>query len=48
MSEMARKVWEEPKLTVHGDVVNITQQVNKVYGASDGYTFQGITIRNAS
>jgi hypothetical protein len=46
-SEMTKKVWEEPKLVVHGDVERITQQ-DKEWGASDGFTLQGIAIRNAS
>ena len=46
--ETPKKAWEEPKLVVHGDVERITQQQDKEYGASDGFTFMGISIRNAS
>jgi hypothetical protein len=42
-----KKVWEEPKLVVHGDVEKITQ-TDKTWGYTDGFTFQGISIRNAS
>jgi hypothetical protein len=47
--ETQKKVWEEPQLVVHGDVERITQE-EKVYGTSDGFTWQGqgITTRNAS
>jgi hypothetical protein len=44
----AKKVWEEPKLVVHGDVERITQDQNKVLGTSDGFLFMGVAIRNAS
>jgi hypothetical protein len=43
-----KKVWEEPRLVVHGDVEKITQTTDKAWGYSDGFTFQGISIRNAS
>jgi len=33
--EMQKKVWEEPKLVVHGDVERITQ-IDKTWGESDG------------
>ena len=35
-----KKVWEAPKLEVHGDVDVLTQQA-KFLGQNDGFTFQG-------
>jgi hypothetical protein len=35
-SDMAKKVWAEPKLVVHGDIEHITRQQDKTYGPSDG------------
>jgi hypothetical protein len=46
--DQLKKTWVEPKLIVHGDVAKITQQINKDYGASDGYLFQGTPIGNTS
>ena len=43
-----KKMWTEPKLVVYGDVERITQDQDKVYGVSDGFTFMGNSIRNAS
>jgi hypothetical protein len=45
--DAAKKAWEEPKLVVHGDVERITQ-TDKDWGSTDGFTFQGIPIRDAS
>ena len=46
--DTAKKPWVEPKLFVHGDVKKITQVVNKDYGLTDGFLFQGVPIKNAS
>lgn len=46
--ETPKKIWEEPKLVVHGDVERITQVQDKKYGESDGFTFMGSPIRFAS
>jgi hypothetical protein len=48
MDQLRKKVWQEPKLIVHGDVAQITQQQDKKYGSSDGFTFMGNSITNAS
>jgi hypothetical protein len=48
MDPLRKKAWQEPKLIVHGDVVQITQQQDKKYGAGDGFTFMGSPISNAS
>jgi hypothetical protein len=40
--------YEAPKLTVLGSVHGLTQVQDKKYGHSDGFTFQGISITNAS
>ena len=37
-----------PELTVIGSVVELTLDINKKYGDSDGYTFMGNPITNAS
>ena len=38
-----QKSWETPTLTVYGDVVELTLK-NKVYGPTDGNTFNGVPI----
>jgi hypothetical protein len=45
-----KKVWEEPKLIVHGDVEKLTQNCDKRLNGSDGFTFMGqpIVCRGAS
>jgi hypothetical protein len=48
MERLRKKAWQEPKLVVHGDVGRITQEQDKKFGASDGFTFMGISITNAS
>lgn len=45
---VVKKVWTEPRLFVHGDVKQITQQQNKGYGDSDGFLFLGVPITNIS
>jgi hypothetical protein len=40
--------YESPKLTVLGSVHGLTQTQDKMLGHSDGFTFQGISITNAS
>lgn len=39
--EPIKKVWETPVLTIHGDIVALTQ---KTVGNNDGTTFLGIAI----
>jgi hypothetical protein len=48
--EANKKAWEEPKLIVHGDVEKLTQQCDKRFNGSDGFTFMGqpIVCRSAS
>lgn len=48
MERLRKKTWQEPKLIVHGDVAQITQTIDKKLGISDGYTFMGNAITNAS
>ena len=43
-----RGPYEAPTLKVVGSVSELTLQQNKKYGASDGFTFMGISITNAS
>ncbi len=40
--------YEAPKLTVLGSVHGLTQVQDKKYGHSDGFTFMGNSIMNAS
>jgi len=42
------KGYEAPALTVLGSVHALTQQQDKKFGTSDGFTFMGIAITNAS
>ncbi|MCC6238274.1 MAG: lasso RiPP family leader peptide-containing protein [Dehalococcoidia bacterium] len=44
----ARRVYEQPRLEVAGSLVALTQAVDKKFGFSDGFTFQGVSITNAS
>jgi hypothetical protein len=41
-------VYEAPALTVMGTVGELTFDINKKFGDSDGYTFMGAPIMNAS
>jgi hypothetical protein len=43
-----RQSYEAPVLKVVGKVSELTLQIDKKYGASDGFTFMGIAITNAS
>ena len=40
-----KEVWAEPKIMVYGDVQVLTLANNKVFGTSDGFTFQGQPIK---
>jgi hypothetical protein len=42
-----QKPYTSPTVTVVGSVHEITQQ-DKEFGGSDGLTFEGVPIRNAS
>ena len=46
-SEPIPEAYEPPSLKVMGTVHDLTLS-NKDYGASDGFTFQGVDITNAS
>jgi hypothetical protein len=44
-----KKAWSVPQLTIYGDVEAITLQFqDKKSGLSDGFTFMGQPIQNAS
>jgi hypothetical protein len=43
----AAQPYEPPNLRVVGSVHELTQ-TDKKYGPTDGYTFQGVSITNAS
>jgi hypothetical protein len=40
--------YEAPVLKVVGSIHELTLQIDKKYGPSDGYTLMGIGITNAS
>jgi hypothetical protein len=40
--------YEAPELVILGSVVELTLDTDKKYGDSDGFTFMGIPITNAS
>jgi hypothetical protein len=44
---VVKKVYSEPQLVVHGTIEEITLG-DKTYGPTDGFTFQGAPIMNAS
>jgi hypothetical protein len=41
-------LYEAPALTVLGKVERLTETQDKKYGASDGFTFMGVSITNSS
>lgn len=41
----SKETWTEPQLVVFGDVEVLTLTNTKVFGTSDGFTFQGQPIR---
>jgi hypothetical protein len=45
---LSSPTYEPPKLTVLGSVHGLTQVQDKKYGHSDGFTFMGNDIMNAS
>jgi hypothetical protein len=44
----AKRPYTVPRLTVHGTIEEVTQQIAKQYGASDGFTWMGQGITNVS
>ena len=43
-----KRQYTTPKLTEHGTLEEVTKQINKTFGASDGFLFQGVAITNVS
>jgi len=43
-----KRQYTTPKLTEHGTLEEVTKQINKTWGASDGFLFQGVAITNVS
>jgi hypothetical protein len=41
-------LYEPPRLDVLGAVETLTQLQDKKYGVSDGFTFMGVPVANAS
>jgi hypothetical protein len=48
MDHIESKSYTEPTLTELGTVHALTQTQDKKYGESDGFTFMGTAITNAS
>jgi hypothetical protein len=44
----AKRPYTVPQLAVHGTLEEVTQQIEKHYGASDGFTFMGQGITHLS
>jgi len=47
-TDLGQPNYEPPRLVVLGAVEALTETTDKKYGASDGFTFMGIAITNAS
>jgi hypothetical protein len=43
-----KRTYTVPQLTVHGTIEEITKQIDKHLGPSDGFTFQGQGITHLS
>ena len=43
-----QREYEAPELKIVGSVYGLTLQIDKKFNASDGLTFMGISIGNAS
>jgi hypothetical protein len=43
-----KKLYTVPQLTVHGTLEDITKQIEKHFGASDGFVFMGQGITHLS
>jgi hypothetical protein len=39
-----KRLYTTPQLTVHGTLEDVTKQLNKTWGATDGILFQGAPI----
>jgi hypothetical protein len=48
MDKKTHEGYEAPIVKVVGSVYGLTQQIDKRFNASDGLTFMGIPIGNAS
>jgi hypothetical protein len=44
MTDQTKKQWNQPQLTVLGDVESLTLLKTKVIGSSDGFVFNGVPI----
>jgi hypothetical protein len=42
----AKKIYTTPRLTLHGTLEEVTKQIDKKLGATDGFTFMGVPISN--
>jgi hypothetical protein len=48
MESKANQTYEAPKVRELGSLHTLTQMPNKNFGATDGFTFQGIPIATTS
>ena len=48
LEKVEKPAYEAPRLTLLGSLHALTMQQNKKYGATDGFTFMGQPITNAS
>lgn len=44
MTEPQKKEWNQPQLTVLGDVETLTLAKNKQFGGADGFLFENQSI----
>jgi hypothetical protein len=47
-TEMTKKTYTTPRLTVHGTLEEVTKLIDKTWGATDGFTLMGVPIANVS
>lgn len=46
--ESTKRPYTTPRLTMHGTLEQVTKLINKDFGSTDGYAFQGVPIGNVS
>jgi len=47
-STLQKRPYTTPVLTVHGTLEEITKTIDKKFGPTDGFTFEGNPIMNVS
>ena len=48
LTVLQKRPYTTPVLTAHGTLEELTKQIAKKFGPSDGFTFQGEPIANVS